>query len=222
MEPADPTMDRMSVAHLLAFAGIVLVAAMAPGPDFAIVVRQSVASGTRSGMAAALGVGAGVFVWAVSAAIGVAALLAASAAAFTIVKVVGAAYLLYLGVRALRAASRRADASEPSTGSGRPRRESVWTSFRQGIITNVFNPKAAAFFVALMPQFVGSGSAYGATLLLAGIAGATAIAWFCVLANLVGALRRVFARPTVRRAIDAITGTALVGLGIRLAVASRP
>jgi RhtB (resistance to homoserine/threonine) family protein len=213
-------MDRMSVAHLLAFAGIVLVAAMAPGPDFAIVVRQSVASGARSGMAAALGVGAGVFVWAVSAAIGVAALLAASAAAFTIVKVVGAAYLLYLGVRALRAASRRADASEPSASTGRA--ESVWTSFRQGMITNVFNPKAAAFFVALMPQFVGSGSAYGATLLLAGIAGATAIAWFCVLANLVGALRRVFARPAVRRVIDAVTGTALVGLGIRLAATSRP
>jgi RhtB (resistance to homoserine/threonine) family protein len=213
-------MKGMSVAHLLAFAGIVLVAAMAPGPDFAIVVRQSVASGARSGMAAALGVGAGVFVWAVSAAIGVAALLAASAVAFTIVKVVGAAYLLYLGGRALRSASRRADASEPTARDGRT--ESVWTSFRQGMITNVFNPKAAAFFVALMPQFVGGDSAYGTTLLLAGIAGAIAVGWFCVLANLVGALRRVFARPAVRRVIDAVTGTALVGLGIRLAAASRP
>jgi threonine/homoserine/homoserine lactone efflux protein len=158
---------------------------MAPGPDFAIVVRQSVASGARSGMAAALGVGAGVFVWAVSAAIGVAALLAASAVAFTIVKVVGAAYLLYLGLRALRSASREPHASEPTAGVARP--ESIWTSFRQGLITNVLNPKAAAFFVALMPQFVGSDSAYGATLLLAGTAGAIAVGWFCVLANLVGA-----------------------------------
>jgi RhtB (resistance to homoserine/threonine) family protein len=210
----------MTLTHLLAFAGIVLVAAMAPGPDFAIVVRQSVASGTRSGMAAALGVGTGVFVWAVSAAIGVAALLAASAVAFTIVKVVGAAYLLYLGVRALRSASRRTDAPEPTDSAGRP--ESVWTSFRQGLITNVLNPKAAAFFVALMPQFVGSDSAYASTLLLAAVAGATAVGWFCVLANLVGALRRVFERPAVRRIIDAITGTALVGLGIRLAATSRP
>jgi RhtB (resistance to homoserine/threonine) family protein len=210
----------MSAAQLLAFAGIVLIAAMAPGPDFAIVVRQSVASGVRSGMAAAIGVGAGVFVWAVSAAIGVAALLAASALAFTVVKVVGAAYLLYLGVRALQSAARRTDSTEPDSEAGRP--EAVWTAFRQGLITNVLNPKAAAFFVALMPQFVGDGSAYGATLLLAGVAGATAIGWFCVLANLVGALRRVLARPRVRRAIDAVTGTALVALGIRLAAAGRP
>ena len=214
-------MHGMSAAHLLAFAGIVLLAAMAPGPDFAIVVRRSVASGVRSGMAAALGVGAGVFVWAVSAAIGVAALLEASAVAFTIVKIAGAAYLLYLGIRALRSASRR-DAAADSSGDGRGP-ESVWISFRQGLLCNGLNPKAAAFFVALMPQFVGSGSAaYGATLLLAGIAGATALVWFCVLANLVAALRRVFARPAVRRAVDAITGTALVTLGIRLAVTSRP
>lgn len=213
-------MLAMTVTHLLAFAGIVLVAAMAPGPDFAIVVRQSVASGVRSGMAAAIGVGAGVFVWAVSAAIGVAALLSASALAFTIVKVVGAAYLLYLGVQALRSAARRVDSTGPTDDAGRP--EAIWTSFRQGLVTNVLNPKAAAFFVALMPQFVGDDSAYGATLLLAGVAGATAIGWFCVLANLVGALRRVLTRPRVRRAIDAVTGTALVALGIRLAAAGRP
>jgi RhtB (resistance to homoserine/threonine) family protein len=213
-------MAGMTLTHLLAFAGIVLLAAMAPGPDFAIVIRQSVVSGVRSGMAAALGVGAGVFVWAVSAAVGVAALLAASATAFTVVKVVGAAYLLYLGIRALRAATRRDD--ETDAGSTERADATVWTSFRQGLITNVLNPKAAAFFVALMPQFVGGDSAYGATLLLAGIAGATAIAWFCVLANLVGAVRRLLTRPAVRRAIDAVTGTALVALGIRLAATSRP
>jgi RhtB (resistance to homoserine/threonine) family protein len=210
----------MELTHVLAFAGIVWLAAMAPGPDFAIVVRQSVASGVRSGMAAALGVGAGVFVWAVAAAVGVAALLAASAVAFTVVKVVGAAYLLYLGVRALRAATQRDDG--PSDDGSDSASDAVWRSFRQGLITNVLNPKAAAFFVALMPQFVGSGSAYGTTVLLATVAGMTALVWFCVLANLVGALRRVLARPSVRRVVDAVTGAALVGLGIRLAVASRP
>ena len=87
---------------------------------------------------------------------------------------------------------------------------------------NLLNPKVAAFFMALMPQFVGDASAYGVTLLLAGIAGATALSWFCVLANLVSALRRVFARPAVRRVVDAVMGTALVGLGIRLAATSRP
>src|SRR5690606_20047641 len=110
------------------------------GPDFAIVVRQSVASGARSGMAAALGVGAGVFAWAVSAAIGVAALLAASAVAFTIVKVAGAAYLLYLGVRALRSAAQRSQ--EPTADAAGRTAASGWRSFRQGLITNVLNPKA--------------------------------------------------------------------------------
>src|SRR5262245_13280487 len=132
----------MSAAHLLAFAGVVLLAAMAPGPDFAIVVRRSVASGVRSGMAAALGVGAGVFVWAVSAAIGVAALLEASAVAFTVVKIVGAAYLLYLGARALRSASQRNEPDEPDAVRGP---QSAWTSFRQGLTCNLLNPKVAAF-----------------------------------------------------------------------------
>ena len=213
-------MVRMSAAHVLAFAGVVLLAAMAPGPDFAIVVRRSVASGVRCGMAAALGVGAGVFVWAVSAAIGVAALLEASAVAFTVVKVVGAAYLLYLGIRALRSASRRDESSGPAGDGGGT--ESIWTSFRQGLLCNVLNPKAAAFFVALMPQFVGERSNLGSTLVLAGIAAAISIGWFSILANLVAALRRAFARPGVRRVVDAITGTALVTLGIRLAVTTRP
>jgi len=212
-------MVGMSVAHVLAFVGVVLLAAMTPGPDFAIVVRRSVRSGVRSGMAAALGVGTGVFVWAVSAAIGVAALLQASAVAFSVVKLVGAAYLLYLGIRALRAASQRDEPDEPDAVRGP---QSAWTSFRQGLTCNLLNPKVAAFFVALMPQFVGDGSAYGATLLLAGIAGATALSWFCILANLVAALRRVFARPAVRRVLDAVMGTALVGFGVRLAATSRP
>ena len=212
-------MVGMSVAHVLAFVGVVLLAAMTPGPDFAIVVRRSVRSGVRRGMAAALGVGAGVFVWAVSAAVGVAALLEASAVAFSIVKIAGAIYLLYLGIRALRSASRRDDPAEQNADRGP---QSVWTSFRQGLLCNLLNPKVAAFFMALMPQFVGDGSAYGVTLLLAGIAGATALSWFCVLANLVSALRRVFARPAVRRVVDAVMGTALVGLGIRLAATSRP
>jgi len=211
-------MFGMSVTHVLAFVGVVLLAAMTPGPDFAIVVRRSVRSGVRSGMAAALGVGAGVFVWAVSAAVGVAALLEASAVAFSIVKIAGAIYLLYLGVRALRSASRD-DPAEQDADRGP---QSVWMSFRQGLMCNLLNPKVAAFFMALMPQFVGDGSAYGVTLLLAGIAGATALSWFCVLANLVSALRRVFARPAVRRVVDAVMGTALVGLGIRLAATSRP
>jgi threonine/homoserine/homoserine lactone efflux protein len=93
-----------SVSQLVAFAGVIQLGAMSPGPDFAVVVRQAAVTGRRGGMAAALGVACGVFVWAAAAAVGVAAVLAASAPAFTITKIIGAGYLFYLGARSLWAA----------------------------------------------------------------------------------------------------------------------
>ncbi|RJL23067.1 LysE family translocator [Bailinhaonella thermotolerans] len=204
-----------SAAHVIAFAGVVAAGAMAPGPDLAIVMRQSVVAGRRAGMVTALGIGLGIFAWVLAAVLGVAALLAASALAFTIVKIVGAVYLVYLGVRALRSAARRAPAGQDGQP---PRAVSAWAGFRQGLLTNLLNPKAAAFFIALVPQFLPGDAALGDTLLLSGVAMATAVAWFLLVANLVAVFRRVFARDAVRRGMDAVMGTALVALGVRLAV----
>ncbi|MFB4274150.1 MULTISPECIES: LysE family translocator [unclassified Nonomuraea] len=206
-----------SMAQIAAFGGVVLLGAMSPGPDFAVVVRRSAVSGRGPGMAAAAGIAVGVFAWVVAAATGIAALLAASALAFTVVKVAGAAYLLYLGVRALRSAWRgggelRLDVPDPG-GRG------SWAAFAEGLLTNVLNPKAALFFVALVPQFLSSGAS---ALMLSGVALAGTVAWFLVVANVVGTLRRVFARQAVRRAVDGLTGAALIGLGIKLAASSRP
>ncbi|MFB4320522.1 LysE family translocator [Actinomadura sp. 21ATH] len=207
----------MTTAQMVAFAVTMWVGAMSPGPDFAIVVRHAAVGGRGGGTAAALGVAAGVLVWAATAALGVAALLAASAAAFTVVKVVGAAYLLYLGIRSLRAAARGGGTDGQDGRDGErpaaPRR----TALRQGLLCNVLNPKAAVFFVALMPQFLGEHPAVTDTLVLSVIAAVVALAWFTVVANVVGALRRVFARERVRRAIDGMTGAAMIGLGLRLA-----
>ncbi|GAA3202542.1 LysE family translocator [Nonomuraea helvata] len=193
---------------------------MSPGPDFAVVVRRSAASGRLYGMAAATGVAVGVFVWVVAAATGIAALLATSAMAFTVVKVVGAAYLLYLGARALRSALR--SGGELKLDLPDPGRRNAWAAFAEGLFTNVLNPKAALFFVALMPQFVSSGSSVGETLVLSLIALAGTVAWFMVVANVVGTLRKVFARPAVRRVVDGLTGAALIALGVKLAAATRP
>jgi RhtB (resistance to homoserine/threonine) family protein len=209
-----------SVTQLVAFGGVVLLGAMSPGPDFAVVVRRSAVSGRGHGMAAATGISVGVFVWVVAAATGVAALLAASAVAFTVVKVAGAAYLLYLGVKALRAALRRGgdltlDVPDPG-GQG------TWAAFAEGLLTNVLNPKAALFFVALMPQFVSSGASLPDTLVLSAIALAGTVAWFLVVANIVGTLRKVFARPAVRKAVDGLTGAALIALGVKLATSGNP
>jgi RhtB (resistance to homoserine/threonine) family protein len=205
----------ISGVQLLAFIGVVQLAAMSPGPDFVIVTRHAMISGRRAGMAAGLGIAAGVFVWAVVAALGVASLLAASAVAFTVIKLIGAVYLAFLGIKALIAA-RRGSAGPVTDGGSpavRPR-----TAFRHGLVTNLLNPKCAVFFVALMPQFVSGSPRLDQTLLLSAIAVVLTIVWFTFVANVVSTLRRLFASSRVRRTIDAVTGTILVALGVKIAL----
>ncbi|MER6506207.1 LysE family translocator [Nonomuraea sp. NPDC001636] len=209
-----------SLTQFVGFGALVMLGAMSPGPDFAVVVRRSALSGRGHGMAAAAGIAVGVAVWVVAAGTGVAALLAASAMAFTVVKIVGAAYLLYLGVKALRAALRKGGALDLDLPA--PADRGPWAAFAEGLLTNVLNPKAALFFVALVPQFVSEGGAFGDTLLLSAVALAGTMVWFLTVANVVSTLRRVFARSGVRKAVDGLTGAALIGLGVNLAVAGRP
>ncbi|NUT31574.1 MAG: LysE family translocator [Hamadaea sp.] len=205
----------MTNSQLAAFAGVMLLGAMSPGPDFAIVVRRAV-TGRGAGLAAAAGVAAGVVVWVAVAVTGAAALLAASATAFTVVKLAGAGYLGYLGVTSLLAAARRPRedaASVPDQAHPGAR-----AAFAQGLLCNVLNPKAAVFFVALMPQFLGPDAGVVDTLLLAAVAFAVVLAWFSTLATLAATLRRILTRPRVRRAVDGLSGAALLGLGARLAL----
>ncbi|WP_328466042.1 LysE family translocator [Actinoplanes sp. NBC_00393] len=209
-----------TVGQTVAFAGVIALAAASPGPDFAVVVRRSVVAGRVHGMVAGLGIAVGVFVWSVAAAMGVAALLTASAVAFTVVKMAGAAYLLWLGVSALLAAKR---GGGPLDQEDRPQTSArAWVSFRDGLLCNVLNPKAGVFFIAVLPQFVPVDGATADVLLLSLVAVAVTVAWFFTVANLVAALRRVLARPAVRRSLDALTGAVMVGLGIRLAASTAP
>jgi RhtB (resistance to homoserine/threonine) family protein len=194
---------------------VVLLAAMAPGPDFVIVTRHAAISGRRAGMATALGIAAGVFGWAVVAAFGVASLLAASAVAFTAVKLVGAIYLAYLGVKALVSAWRRGETvrAEVKATTVRP-----LVAFRQGLLTNLLNPKCAIFFVALMPQFLSTSPHWSDTLTLSALAVIVTAVWFTVLATIVGMLRAFFTSKRVRRVLDSVTGAILIGLGIKIAL----
>jgi threonine/homoserine/homoserine lactone efflux protein len=202
-----------STAQVLAFGGIVLVAAASPGPDFVVVLRNAL-SGRRAGMACAVGIGVGVFAWSVVTALGIAGLLAASAVAFTVVKLVGAAYLVYLGIRALLAARRGGHAEHGATAAVR----GPAAALRQGLLTNLLNPKVAVFFLALVPQFLPAGATVGHTILLGAVAATVSVLWYVLLTNVVGTMRRLFTRARVRRAIDAVMGTLLVALGIRIAV----
>jgi threonine/homoserine/homoserine lactone efflux protein len=209
----------VAVTQLVALGGVILLAAMSPGPDFAIVTRNAMISGRRAGMACGVGIAVGVFAWAVVTALGIAGLLAASAVAFTAVKLVGAAYLVLLGIRALLAA-RRGDYDGNNDGVPHipgARTTGTLAAFRQGLVTNLLNPKVAVFFVALLPQFLPTSATASDHLLLAVVAAGVTLTWFTVLAGVVSALRRLLTTNRVRRAIDAVMGTLLVGLGIRLA-----
>ena len=207
----------MATAQLLGLGGVILLGAMSPGPDFVIVTRSAALSGRRAGMACAAGIGAGVFAWSAVTALGVAGLLAASAVAFTVVKLAGAAYLMLLGIRALLTA-RRGNYEEP--GGPRPKVIGPVVAFRHGLLTNLLNPKVAVFFIALVPQFLPADPAVLDTVALGAVAAVVSVVWFCVVANVVGALRRLFSRMRVRRAIDAVMGGLLIGLGLRIAVQS--
>ncbi|THV43055.1 LysE family translocator [Glycomyces buryatensis] len=197
----------------LVFGGAVLLACIAPGPDFAMMVRNTMLGGRATGMWTAIGIALGVSVWIVATSVGLAALLAASAVAFTVVKIAGAAYLVYLGVRSIRGALKdRHKAVEeilPDQGMSR------WAAFRSGLLCNVLNPKAAVFFTALMPQFLGGHWTHIGELAILG----TVITglWFLLLANLIGLARRYLNRPKVRAWINGATGAVMVALGLRVA-----
>lgn len=200
---------------LVVFATAILVASIVPGPDFVMVTRNTMLSGRASGMWTALGVALGVSAWVVSTAAGLAALLAASALAFTVVKIAGAAYLVYLGARSIIAAFK--DRSKQVVDIDLERRMSRWAAFRSGLLCNLLNPKAAVFFTALMPQFIGGGAHWAFVGELAAVAMAANGLWFLVLANLVGLMRRLLTRPKVRAWINGITGGIMVALGLRVA-----
>jgi len=208
----------MDVTQASALGGIILLATMSPGPDFVVVLRSAMTGGRRAGVACAAGIASGELVWATVTSLGVAGLLAASVVAFTVVKLVGAAYLVLLGVQALLAA-RRGGYALVRTDGEKTRRTAV-AAYRQGLLTNLLNPKVAVFFLALWPQFLPPDASAGDMAVLAGIATAIQLVWFSVVANVATVLRRFLTAARVRRAIDAVTGTILVGVGVRIAVSS--
>jgi threonine/homoserine/homoserine lactone efflux protein len=197
------------VAHAAAFLGVAALVIVTPGQDTALTIRNTLARGRRGGVQTAVGVSLGQLVWAVSASVGLAALLSASEPAFLVLRLAGAAYLLYLGITALRAAFTRS----PELPHERPRRRG--SPLLQGLLSNLGNPKMAVFFTSLLPQFAPHGSF--ATLLALGAVFCTMTLLWLTLYAAVVARAGLLLRPRVRRALDAVTGTVLVALGLRVA-----
>jgi len=203
------------VTELATFAGVSAVVIMTPGPDTALTIRNTLLGGRRTGIATAVGVSLGQAVWTLAASAGIAAVLVASEPAFRVIKLLGAAYLVVLGLHSLYGAWRRRSAARDETVV---RPMAYGKGLRQGLVSNLGNPKMAVFFLSLLPQFVTPGEASFAGFLLLGLVfAAMTLGWLVGYAVAVAKAGDLLRRPRIRRALDGLMGAALVALGVRLA-----
>jgi threonine/homoserine/homoserine lactone efflux protein len=208
------------VTEALAFFGVCAVVICTPGPDTALTIRNSIVGGRRGGVLTAAGVAAGQLVWTVAASVGIAGLVQASQPAFTALKIVGAAYLAFLGVQSILAALRGRHGNDDR--QIRPPELGPWSAIRQGFISNLANPKMAAFFLSLLPQFVRDPSGgFVALVPLGAVFCVMTFGWLSIYAVVLDRVGPVLQRARVRRMLDAVTGTVLIAFGIRLATATR-
>ncbi|RQV06154.1 LysE family translocator [Burkholderia cenocepacia] len=207
------------ITHFGFFVFAVFLLNITPGPDTAYIVGRSVAQGRGAGLMSAFGISAGCCVHALACAFGLTALLAASATAFTVIKLVGAAYLIYLGVRMI-IAKQAAAPSGAAAAAAKPLRQ----LFMQGFWTNVLNPKVVLFFVSFFPQFVSADSPHKAWafLTLGAVFVAMSTVWTSLVAWVAGSVTQRFSgKPGVKKWLDRTVGSAFVGLGLRLAASQR-
>jgi threonine/homoserine/homoserine lactone efflux protein len=210
------------VTDLAAFLAVSLLVIVTPGPDTALTIRNSLAGGRRGGACTALGVASGQAIWTVAASAGIAALLVASEPAFVALKLAGAAYLVFLGAQALYGALRAGGSKAIRLGNRTSSGLAPLAACRQGVLSNLGNPKMAVFFTSLLPQFTPRGEASFLALLLLGLLFCTmTLAWLTAYAVAVAKAGDFLRRTRIRRALDALMGAVLVALGLRLATEER-
>jgi threonine/homoserine/homoserine lactone efflux protein len=208
------------LGQIAAFTVAAMLVTISPGPDMALVARRAITDGWRRASLTSVGIVTGLLVHATASAVGISAILVRSATAFTVLKIAGACYLVVLGIMSFRAARRTArepadpDVNERPSRSGR-------TSFVQGFLNNVLNPKPALFYLALVPQFVRPGDPVVTLIgILVAIHIAISIVWLVTWAWLVNRASGVLA-PRWRATLERVTGAVLVALGVRVATTSR-
>ena len=202
-------------SRLIAFIGVAALLTIAPGPDMALVLRNALRGGRPTVVPTATGIATGCIVWGAASSLGVAALLAASAQLYQALKLAGAAYLIFLGVLALRAAVRgRAAEGGPA--------ELIGTrvgAYRQGLLTNLLNPKVGVFYATFLPQFIAPGQPVFATsVVLACIHASMGLIWLTIYGYGASRLAGAMSGGRIRGSIEVATGTVLVAFGLKLAV----
>jgi len=199
---------------LLAFAGISLLLAVTPGPDMAVVTKNALAHGRRGVILTTTGIALALSIWVTATAVGLSAVLRSSSDLLFVLKIVGAAYLAYLGIRTLVESRRR----PVDLVAGTPPAAPAHVIFRQGFLSALSNPKLGVFFVTFLPQFVTPGQALLPRLLLLGLIFAViGWTWMNVYGLFVTRIRDVITAPRVRQWMERVTGVVLLGFGARLA-----
>jgi len=205
------------IASLMAFLGVSTIVIVTPGPDTAVTVRNTLLGGRLAGIFTALGISTGQAIWALATSFGLVALLVASEFLFLAVKYAGAAYLIYLGLHALTGAWRGREGRNVMIAAS-ARRLRPGKAFLQGLMSDLGNPKMAVFFASLLPQFATPGEGLFAALMTLGLVfSVMTFLWLAAYAFVVAKAGEALRRPTIRRWIEAVTGTLLVALGLRIA-----
>jgi len=205
-------MTWTTYGSFLLFAAVLV---LVPGPDFAVVVKNTLSGGRRRGWWAGVGVGCSNAVQGVAAATGLGALVTASQPLFEAIRWAGIAYLAFLAVQALRSAVR--GSYPPLSGALDTGRGPALAAWRQGFLSNITNPKVLVFYLAVLPQFLGPEVGLPVLLAFALSHAALSLVYLTVLVLGLTRARRLLGRRPVRRALDALTGVALLGFGARLA-----
>jgi len=209
------------IGPLIAFIGIAALVICTPGPDTAMTIRNALLGGRSAGLATALGVSTGLAIWALATSAGLVALLIASEPLFLAVKYAGAAYLIWLGVQSLRAAF-GPSALQQAIVQPAARRLQPRQAYMQGVVSDLSNPKIAAFFSSMLPQFAPAGAADFMGLAALGLLFSTmTLLWLTGYALATARMADALRRPRIRRTLDGITGVTLIGLGVKLAAEER-
>ncbi|MEV5379866.1 LysE family translocator [Streptomyces nondiastaticus] len=216
----------ITLSALGSFALIVGLLTLTPGLDTALILRTAALGHRSRAWGVVLGIQTGTLVWGVLSSLGITALLTASHLAYTILRWVGAAYLVWMGGRMLIPALRRSGSAESAATDAADDAEDASDTgggfragWRRGVVANLLNPKMGAFYVAVLPQFIPAGAPHVATgTLLAGVHIVFASVWAAVLIAFARALRTTLRKPSARRVLDRVTGTVIAALGVRLAL----